>query len=134
MQLSLDPLELLSCLLLTGLLALDHARVADQQLLCRHHTPQQSNMVNGLHSGTNHTTSGSARTALQHWSEERVKVGEGLGQAVLDGTGGCCVSGTVDACSVCDGTAVVIDAYGTCCASELDAGRQKLKSAPQKKR
>lgn len=42
--------------------------------------------------------------------------------AVLDFQGTCCESGVLDACMVCDGPAVSVDARGVCCAGEQDAG------------
>jgi len=39
----------------------------------------------------------------------------------LDNAGQCCPSGNIDACGVCDGPALVVDATGTCCNSVLDA-------------
>lgn len=43
---------------------------------------------------------------------------------VLDITGTCCTGATLDACGVCNGTAVAVDIAGTCCTGPLDgAGR-----------
>ena len=41
--------------------------------------------------------------------------------ALLDSAGGCCESGALDACGVCDGTALYTDAHGICCPGKLDA-------------
>ena len=38
---------------------------------------------------------------------------------LADSTGACCPSGNVDACGVCDGAGVVVDARGECCTSPL---------------
>jgi hypothetical protein len=44
----------------------------------------------------------------------------GADSRFIDGRGRCCLTGNVDACGICGGTGVAVDAKGVCCATALD--------------